>query len=197
MRWFMRDCASLVLSSLVLGAACSLEARLPTRTPFADDSHSNNNGMLPYLQLQRETSPRPTAPLKGPAIATLGHGLLRRDVNDTVCGYVDGNSSDPIECSEGYCALDDALLAMGCCTGFSVDAAADNAMTPDGCCFQTACVDISAYQGYYCSGSTATECLVGDAMLGLVLLMGCLGLGLGLGLGRSLGRVLSTSRVGR
>ncbi|KAK8091114.1 hypothetical protein PG994_000619 [Apiospora phragmitis] len=93
--------AAVFLLSTVLGELADGHALLPRQTKTIEP-HELNVVMWP---------PLPTAaPLMSPL------ELLRRQADNTICGYLGGDSGLPATCSAGsHCVLDEANKVMGCC----------------------------------------------------------------------------------
>ncbi|KAK8029107.1 hypothetical protein PG991_006163 [Apiospora marii] len=93
--------AAVLLLSTVLGGLADGHALLPRQTKTIEP-HELNVIMWP---------PLPTAaPLLSPM------ELFRRQADNTICGYLGGDSALPATCSAGsHCVLDEANKVMGCC----------------------------------------------------------------------------------
>ncbi|KAK7957090.1 uncharacterized protein PG986_006312 [Apiospora aurea] len=93
--------AAVVLLSTVLGGLADGHALLPRQTKTIEP-HELNVIMWP---------PLPTA---APLLSPLE--LFRRQTDNTICGYLGGDSALPATCSAGsHCVLDEANKVMGCC----------------------------------------------------------------------------------
>ncbi|KAK8079565.1 hypothetical protein PG997_007383 [Apiospora hydei] len=93
--------AAVVLLSTVLGGLVDGYALLPRQTKTIEP-HELNVIMWP---------PLPTA---APLLSPLE--LFRRQTDNTICGYLGGDSALPATCSAGsHCVLDKANKVMGCC----------------------------------------------------------------------------------
>ncbi|KAF1848598.1 uncharacterized protein K460DRAFT_393645 [Cucurbitaria berberidis CBS 394.84] len=103
----------------------------PLPTPIDDLLHADINGW----------SPKPTnEPRSLP-------DLFRRQNDDGLCGYIQGDAELPVSCTTGGCFYNTVLDWFGCCTGSSIDS----------CKIATRCIASSAVDACLANPSCSND----------------------------------------
>jgi len=123
-------CLLLFATFLLIDVTFSLQWRGPAQTVYADDQWTNFGW-----------SPQPTA---SPELRK------RQAGNDSICGYVDNNVSEPVSCPDAYCGIVTlgGTPAADCCTS----SLANGNLT--GCFPATTCYDYASCDAS-CSSANA------------------------------------------